>query len=352
MGSRVVRPAGTLKRFGRAALPAAVLASALVGSPAPARIQEPPGAPRSVIVRGSESMIEVGRALAEDPSTWRPFPGIGTLAEVGVDSLEIWLVPDLGRDLPPGLRHQEPWVSGTADPMQRRIALRSGPGLGGAAGLRVVLRHELAHVALGAATRGNHSRWLTEGYAQYVSGEWGLEDAWQLQSAFLRRGATSLGEIDLRFRRHPTDAQLGYLLSYTAVHEIEAMGGEPGLHALFRRLSQGVSFDDAFWRTFGITVDAFEVRWKRSLVDRYGWLYLMSRAGVFWGGVTLLVMAVAIRRFRRDRRRLEELRAEDARLPDDALPLGGVGGLHQPGPPDRGAPGEKTAEWPGKPRPD
>ena len=250
-------------------------------------------------------------SVVADPAVWKSFPGIGTLPEIGVDSLEFWLASDLSMDVPEGLRYMEPWAAGTADPSGARIALRTGPGLTGPGGLKSVLRHELAHVALAAATGGNYSRWLTEGYAQYASGAWSWEDAWQLQSVFLRRGASTLENIDLRFRRRTADPRLEYLLSYTAVHELAALGGEAGLAGVFRRLSEGATFEEAVRRTYGITLEALEVRWKRSLVDRYGWLYLLSRAGAFWLAVTGLVLFVALRRARQDRFRLAELRAHE-----------------------------------------
>ena len=288
-----------------------VLVALGVLAAAPCSGQIAPGAPRHVEILGDPGLRDLGMSLAADPSVWRSFPGIGTLPEIGVDSLEIWLAADLSTDVPEGLRHPESWAAGTANPSRARIALRTGPGLTGPGGLKSVLRHELAHVALAAATDGNYSRWLTEGYAQYASGEWSWEDAWNLQSVFLRRGAATLEEIDLRFRRHSAEARLGYLLSYTAVHELASLGGEAGLAGVFRRLSEGATFEAAVWRTYGITAEALEASWKRSLVDRYGWLYLLSRTGAFWLAVTCLVLFVALRRARRDRDRLAELRADE-----------------------------------------
>ena len=214
-----------------------------------------PGAPVHVEVLGDPGLRDLGLTLVADPSVWKPLPGIGTLTEIGIDTVEIWLTSDLAAGVPEGLRHPEAWVAGTADPAGARIALRTGPGLSGPGGLRAVLRHEIAHIALGAATGGNYPRWLTEGYAQYASGEWGWEDAWHLQSAFLRRGATTLEEIDLRFRNHSTEARMGYLL---------------------------------------------------------------SRAGVFWLAVSGLVLYVALRRARDDRTRLEELRAAELRVLEES----------------------------------
>ena len=293
---------------------AAALALALAFCiPSPLPSQDVPGKPARVEVLGDPDLQLLGSTLADDPAVWKPLPGIGSLPDVGVDALEIWLTSDLSEGVPEGVRHPEPWVAGTADPASRRIALKTGPGLHGPGGLRSVLRHEIAHVALGAATGGNYSRWLTEGYAQYASGEWSWEDAWHLQSVFLRRGATTLREIDLRFRRHSTEARMGYLLSYTAVHELAALGGDAGLRAVFRRLREGETFEEALRLTFGVTAEQFEVRWKKSLVDRYGWLYLLSRAGVFWIGVTVLVLFVAVRRARRDRTRLDALRDAERR---------------------------------------
>ena len=115
-------------------------------------------------------------------------------------------------------------------------------------------------------------------------------------------------------------------------------GHAAGLRAVVRQLQEGATFADAVALTFGITEDAFEKRWKRSLVDRYGWLYVMSRAGVFWLGVTLLVLFVAIRRSRRDRQRLTALREEERRTStlDPGVPVRGpeTGGEPPPARPD------------------
>ena len=46
-------------------------------------------------------------------------------------------------------------------------------------------------------------------------------------------------------------------------------------------------------------------------MDRYGWLYLLSRAALFWLLITVVVLTVGLRRMRRDRQRLAEMREQE-----------------------------------------
>jgi hypothetical protein len=133
---------------------AALVIAATAAVRFPTVTQGVPGAPAVVEVLGDPELAELGSRLVSDPAVWKPLPGIGTLPEVGVDSLQIWLTSDLSEGVPRGLRHPEPWVAGTANPGEARIALKTGPGLNGPRGLRSVLRHEIAHIGLGAATGG------------------------------------------------------------------------------------------------------------------------------------------------------------------------------------------------------
>lgn len=254
----------------------------------------------------------IAELVTADTLAWRPFPGVGRLEEWVPDTLELWVVRELGPSLPENLRRPEAWVAGVAHPESGRIALRTGADQELLAGLRAVFRHELAHLALHHATAGNYPRWLGEGYAQYAAGLWSWEEAWQLRLVFFRRGGVALRNLDLRFQREPVEVRLGYLLSYTVVHELAGLAGEPGLAALFTRLRAGDSIDQGLRAVYGMTLEQFERRWRKSVLDRYGWLYLVSRAAVFWLAVTILVLLVSIRRARQDRRRLAALRAAEA----------------------------------------
>lgn len=254
----------------------------------------------------------VATALAEDEWIFSALPGIGELGTVLTDTVTIRLVTEFGarNDFP--VAQPEPWVAGIAIPELSTISLRGSSGQGGLTVLRQVLRHELAHLALAAATGGNTPRWLQEGYAQFAAGAWGAGEAWRLQVAFMH-GDASLHALALRFPRQRQAAALAYLLSYTAVAELHDLSGEAGLRGTFQRLAAGDDFDAALRSVYGLTETQFEEKWRRDVAGRYGWLYVLSRASLFWVALTLALLVFGWRRRRYNRMRWEALlRAEAA----------------------------------------
>jgi len=146
------------------------------------------------------------------------------------------------------------------------------------------------------------------------------EEGWAVRLAFLR-GHTSLSDLSLRFPGHRDGAAVAYLLSYTAVEQLLESGGEAGLRALFDGLAAGRPFDETLRTVYGLTADQFETRWKQTVSSRYGTLYVLSRAALFWIAITLLVLWVGSRRRRRDRAKLDRMRREEMESAAAGLPM-------------------------------
>ncbi len=262
----------------------------------------------TVRIEAEQGLDGIARSVATDGGATSDFPGLGAPGEWVRDTVILFVLRDLSDLHEAGFGPPEPWVAGLADPPGHRVALRAGTELETLATLRAVYRHELAHLLVHEASGGAAPRWLHEGYAQFASGAWGWDDAWRIQLALFQGGSGSLRQIDLQFRSNSEDVRLAYLLSYTVVQELYNLGGEAGLEALFRSLREGNSLDLALRSIYGFTLEQFERRWRSTVMDRYGWLYLLSRAALFWFLITGFVLAVGVRRLRRDRRRLEEMR--------------------------------------------
>ena len=263
-------------------------------------------------VRADPKLEELASSVARHRTAWTSMPGISDSVLAG-RRVVVWFVRDLSTLDSIGLGRSEPWVAGVADPQRRLIALRVDGAQGRNLGrLLAVYRHEAAHVALHAATAGNAPRWLHEGYAQIVSGTWDWREGWRLQFSLMRGGHSMLSDLDRRFRSG-LEPQTAYILSYTAVDALRALGGDAGLTALFAALREGDELDPALRRVYGLTAEQFERRWRERVLDRYGWLYLLSRTAFVWLSVTVLIIGLGIARIRNDRRRLEEMRERERR---------------------------------------
>lgn len=266
-------------------------------------------------IRAEEGLEGIARSIVTDAGATAEFPGIGSPEAWIRDTVELILLRDLSDLREAGFGQPERWVAGLADPDGLRIALRAGTELETLATLRTVFRHELAHLLVHAASGGRAPRWLHEGYAQFASGAWGWDDAWKIQISLFRGGSGSLKDVDLRFRSNPEEIRLAYLLSYTVVQELHSLGGDAGISALFNSLRNGDSLDVGLRRVYGLTQEQFERQWRATVMDRYGWLYLLSRAALFWFLITVVVLTVGLRRMRRDRQRLEEMREQERQTP-------------------------------------
>ena len=265
-------------------------------------------------LRASPGMEKLARTLAADRAAWAPLPGLGSPAVWFEQPPTVWVVDDLGTVPGPGPgAESERWAAGFADPDRNLVAVLAGPeGPGRLDELRRTLRHELAHLALERAAGGGAPRWLHEGYAQLAAGDWNWQQAWRLRGALMREGSGVLERLALDFPEREDDARTAYLLSYTAVQELVRRGGPRALTSFFEALRDGATVDAALRDVYGMSLVQFEKQWRESVKSRYGWLYLLSRASVFWLLLTLALIALGWRRWRHERERWEELRRREA----------------------------------------
>jgi len=181
------------------------------------------------------------------------------------------------------------------------------------------LRHELAHLALRWRVRHPLPLWFEEGYAAVAAGEWDRLDALRLNWQVARGVDLDLDGLDRSLRSDEADAATAYALATTAVLLLDRWGGAQGLGPLIEQLGTDPTFDGALRHRYHMTEGDFELRWRRDVAARYGWLGWASAVGLFWAALGLgLAWLVRLRR-RRDRTR-RALLDEGWALPDDDGP--------------------------------
>ena len=203
-----------------------------------------------------------------------------------------------------------PWGAGFALPGARTIVIRADAGEP-----QQILRHELAHLALHDAVRGRVPLWFDEGYAAVAAGEIDRLVALELSITVARGKVPTLDELDRGLRSARATAEASYGMAASAVLFLARGNPSRELHPLLARLREGEPFESAVLATTGLTLGRMEVAWQRDVRRRYGWIVWLT-AGGFWLLVSLLVIAAAWLRRRRDRPRRAALDAGWV-LPDD-----------------------------------
>ena len=184
-------------------------------------------------------------------------------------------------------RETPKWIAGFADGAQSTIVLfpSRSPSYPYDS-LDDVLRHEVAHVLIARAAPGAQiPRWFHEGLAMAVERRWGFADHTRVAVAAL--GTDSVSQLDLEFVSGAASAARAYGLSGAFVRDLLSRYGTEFPATLLARLGTGVSFDEAFVASTGVTLtDAERAFWRSRWV--YQIVPFVTSSVVIWGGIVLL----------------------------------------------------------------
>jgi hypothetical protein len=146
----------------------------------------------------------------------------------------------------------------------------------GTIGRRVVLTHEVTHVATRAASGPATPAWLVEGFADYV-GYRGVRVPYSVSAAELRtavrRGRVPDGlPSDAEFAGGNADLAQVYEEAWLAVSLLADRHGEEELLHFYRTVGRAgappTAVADAFRSLWGTTIAEFTEEWQRDLVTR------------------------------------------------------------------------------------
>jgi len=207
----------------------------------------------------------------------------------------------------PAARSAPPWVSGWADGRAGVAVLLPArveryPDLG----LGPLVRHEVTHVLVARAAAGRLvPRWFDEGVAMAAGREWELGDRARVALAVLSDASLPITRLDRAFAGGESEVAAAYALAGDLVRELGDRYGEAVSGAILARVARGESFEQAFARATGVTLERFESDYwsRRTLWDR--WVPIVSSSVIVWSAIALLALAA----FRRKRRRAAELSA-------------------------------------------
>jgi hypothetical protein len=251
-----------------------------------------------------------GTAVERDSFPWLARPRARVVIAVAPDERRFreWIGPAAPE-----------WGAAIAFPAQRLIVMQGRTAGSDAGDPRVVLRHELAHLALDEALGDLPPRWFHEGYASVAAGEWGREEVLATSVALLLRGMPSLDSLNASFISSAPRADAAYALAHRAVAELAALDPERGLTLFYDYWRETRSLEVAIRRAFGLTQAQFEERWRRRTRRQYGALAIAADLSLAAALLMTIVVPLYMARRRRDRRRLEAMRAAERAVDESVL---------------------------------
>ena len=251
-----------------------------------------------VMVRAEDGMARLAGEVADDAQ--------GALEDIAADlpdlavprRLEIRLVKraeDIARAAPAG-RGAPPWAIGVAYPDLGVVvvAYRRGPM---PTDVRSTVRHELAHLALGAALGARAPRWLHEGFAYLHSSDFSIDRTRTLTGMAWTGDVIPLAELDDSFPAAEMAAARAYAESYDFIAFLARRGrsvahDDDGNRWPFRRflalIAAGMPVDQAARQAFTADLNHLFAEWKDTLRQRY----LMLPAGLL--GVAIWILAAVL----------------------------------------------------------
>lgn len=179
--------------------------------------------------------------------------------------------------------------------------------------LEEVFRHELAHVALEDALRGEHVPvWFNEGLAISLSGELAMARTKTLWSATLSDTLLPLSELDRSFPRDNFEVSIAYAQSADFMRFLMRRSDRLRFTALIERVREGEPFERAVAEAYGADLRRLELEWRGNLEKRFSVIPALTGGGVIWVLVIAALVAAYVRRRRRTRAILERWGREEA----------------------------------------
>ena len=203
------------------------------------------------------------------------------------------------------------WGAAVALPDLQRIIMQGSFAGSDAGNPMAVLRHELAHLALHEFMDSLAPRWFDEGYASLAAGEWTRSSALETSVGLAWRTLPTTENMDAGFVRGATQAEWSYALAQLIVQELQNLDQKNGLTNFFADWKRTGSYEKAVRSAYGMTSAGFDDYWQKQVRRRYGALAFFTNISLAFGFIGILMGPLFWARRRRDKRRLEVMRAAD-----------------------------------------
>ena len=181
------------------------------------------------------------------------------------------------------------WSAGLAFPRQRLVYL---PVTAHAA-LPSLLRHELAHIALGGSSM---PLWVNEGVAVAIGEGMSFERLWTLNEAAAAHTLHDFKDLNRRFPKYGRPAQVAYAQAGHFIHDLTQTEGDEAFHHWIDAIIRGQDPQVASLKFFDKPLAVHESQWRAQLNrGPLAWIALFAKSETLWA-LTIIIFLVLGRR--------------------------------------------------------
>jgi hypothetical protein len=207
------------------------------------------------------------------------------------------------------------WAVGVAFPSQNLIILLKKKNTS----LAPVFRHELNHILLGQAFKGKEKvpRWLDEGLAMILAGEWTLSNMATMTGAVLSGSVLPMENITTHFPYEESRARIAYAQSFYFISFLKRKFGDKAFRTFLSEYSKHHNFNVAIRRTYYLDWWEVEDMWRQYLRLRFNWIPIITSTGFLWFVASIIFVISYFHKKRKSRLKLKQWEEEEAFIYDD-----------------------------------
>lgn len=204
------------------------------------------------------------------------------------------------------------WGAGAASAERGIIVIKSPKFMRTGKSFSELLGHELTHIMLDRAAEGRWlPRWIHEGLAMRVSGEWDIGQdilvaraAWTGNLIYLQR-LENLPEFN------GAQASLAYTESYLAVSSLLKDKDEYLIADLLELYRRSNDFHRSFKQTAGIDYVTWVADWQEKTSMQYHFLLFILDSKIFWLAVPTLIIILFLYKKKQNRKTKRRWKMEE-----------------------------------------
>lgn len=204
------------------------------------------------------------------------------------------------------------WAGGIAFTNKKVIIVKSPDFFGQGVPLHVLTLHEITHLLIHDATRGNYlPKWINEGLCTVLSGETRSGSLGILGRAAMADRLIGLPRVDRVLSFSSPDADLAYVQARSAVAYMTDRHGWDAVKILLQKIKKGMDFEQAFFEAIGVEYELWLMEWMDWARNRYKWTFLLDIDSLIWIVIVLFGSTIVIIVYLRKRRQLKDMLDED-----------------------------------------